>query len=361
MVALRIVVVIVVASACGGSKPALQAPPPKIAKAPPPPAETEVEREHARHALATAIVPDGSTCLPSALRAEGAPRLELAAAGKDVIVCAVDTDETRLLGPVGCWKVDVASAAAGGLTYQPPAPLPGHDVDVLLEQRCVRGYCMPKDVDLGDAKIAHMSWNADSTKVAVLLGDNVHLFDAGTKAHESSFSVRGDKGVVGDPVAIYFAGAAVFVASSSVWMFKLDGTAGGSINALGGKDVKPLSTLHGGVSVIDPKQVAIAEHGMDTFTTYEIATGKRTKAVRKPVKTSCKAAEVDAFWNDGDKVTDKCKTSMMKASGALMGASVVMGKDNLLVLLRNDRLGELAVLDPHSLVEKKTIKMQWCQ
>ena len=82
--------------------------------------------------------------------------------------------------------------------------------------------------------------------------------------------------------------------------------------------------------------------------------------MRKVGKLACKADELDAFWHDGDKVTDKCKDSVMKASGHLIGATAVTGSKNLLVLLRGDRLGELAVLDAKTLAEKKAIKMPWC-
>jgi hypothetical protein len=99
---------------------------------------------------------------------------------------------------------------------------------------------------------------------------------------------------------------------------------------------------------------------METLTIYEVDTGKRTKLVRRVGKLACKPAEIDAFWHDGDKVTDKCKDSIAKASGHLIGANAVMGSKSLLVLLRGDRLGELAVMDAKTLAEKKTIKMPWC-
>ena len=358
------VVVLLVLGACGGSGKAPAKSATKVT-APTPPPETEADRETKRHALATAIVPENSSCLPAVLKNDGAPRLELAAVGKVAVpvVCAIDTDKSRLLGPVACWKVDLGT---GALTYQDPAPLPGHNLDVALEDHCARGYCMPKEVKVAGIKIVHMSWNLDATKVAVLLGDDVHLFDAATKAHESSFSVRGDKGLTNDPIAIYYVGDAVFVEGadqgpySAIWMFKTDGTQVGSINTLGGKEEKPLSTYHGSFSILDPEHIAIAERGMETFTTYEIATGKRSKAVRKLGKSACKADELDGFWHDGEKVTDKCKDSMMKLSGHLIGATAVMGKSNLLVILHNSRLGELGVIDPKSLTEKKSIKMPWC-
>ena len=43
------------------------------------------------------------------------------------------------------------------------------------------------------------------------------------------------------------------------------------------------------------------------------------------------------------------------------GATAVMGSKSLLVLLRGPRLGELAVMDPKSLAEKRAIKLPWCE
>ena len=99
---------------------------------------------------------------------------------------------------------------------------------------------------------------------------------------------------------------------------------------------------------------------METLTTYEVDTGKRAKLVRKVGKLACKPAELDAYWANGDKVTDKCKDSVAKVSGYLMGASAIAGAKSLLVMLRGDRLGELAVMDAKTLAEKSAIKMPWC-
>jgi hypothetical protein len=148
-----------------------------------------------------------------------------------------------------------------------------------------------------------------------------------------------------------------------VWAFKTDGTVVGPLtNIGGGKEEKPISTFHGSFSILDKTRVGVSERGMEVLDTYEIDTGKRAKLVRKVAKPVCKPDELDAYWHDGDKVTDKCKDSMDKQYGYLMGATAVMGSKSLLVVLRGDRLGELGVLDPtKSLTEKKAIKLPWCE
>jgi hypothetical protein len=324
--------------------------------------ETEEDRAEKRRAEAHKIIPEGSSCLPASLKEEDAPRLELAAIGADAVVCAIDTKPDRLLGPVGCWKVDLAS---GALAYKAPEPLPARGFSVVLDGQCARGYCIPKEAKVS-GKVAHLAWDTDGKKVAVLVGDDVHLFDAESKSHESSFSIRGDKGVTNNPTAVHFVGSNIIVegadegANAEVWIFKTDGTQVGAVMGLGGKDEKPLSTYKGSLSILDKARVAVAERGMETLTTYEVESGKRAKLVRNAKKPACKPAELDAYWHDGDKVSDKCKGSIEALSGYLVGATAIAGAKNFLVLFRGDRLGELGVLDSKSLAEKKSIKMPWC-
>lgn len=323
--------------------------------------ETEEDRAEKRLEQAHKIVPDGASCLPAGLKEESAPRLELAALGTDAVVCAIDTDDSRMLGPIGCWKIDLAT---GGLTYKSPEALPGRGFWVGLDDKCARGFCLPKDAK-ADGKVL-IAWEAEGSKVAVLAGDTVHLFDGGSKEHTSSFPITGDKGAAGEAIGLYFANATVAVEAkneatiSSLYMFKADGTAQGPVLALGGKEEKALSTHKGSVSVLDKGRFAVSEHGMETLTIYETADGKRSKLVRNAKKASCKPAELEAFWKDGDKVSDKCKGSVEALSGHLMGALAVAGAKNFLVLLRGERLGELGVLDAKTLQEKKAIKMPWC-
>jgi hypothetical protein len=356
--------------ACGGGGKPTQAPrPAPVAdvKAPPPPAESEEDRERRRRADALAIIPEGSTCLPTELKNVTAPRLELAAIGSDAVVCAIDQDRTRLLGPVGCWNIEVAGPKAGALAYQAAGPLPGRGFAVMFDDRCARGFCLPKEGKVPGDTAALMAWNLEGSKVAVLAADTVHIFDASSKAHESSFAIRGDKGVVGDPTAIHWNGDAIFVEASDpnaspVFVFKPDGTPLGAIEALGGRDRAPLSTRNGSFMLLDRGRVGISEQGFSALTIYEVETGKRTKLVRKLPASPCKKDELDALWRDpAATLSPKCKDFVSKNYAHLVGADAVAGTKNLLVLLRGPRLGELVVIDAKTLAEKKAIKMPWCE
>ncbi|MBC7978226.1 MAG: hypothetical protein H7138_24845 [Myxococcales bacterium] len=355
--------------ACGGGKKVSEEPKTDDSAMNKPPVaapETEEDREKKRHAEALALIPEGSSCLPAELRTPNAPRLELAAIGTDAVVCAIDQDRTRLLGPVGCWSIEVAGDNPGALTYQPAAPLPGRGLAVTLDDRCARGYCLPKDAEAPKDPVALLSWNLNSTKVAVLAADTVHLYDAASKAHESSFSIRGERGVVGEPTAVHWNGEAVFVEATDgtaapVWVFKVDGTLVGPIEPISSKAAAPLSTRGGSFVLLDKARVAIAEQGMSTLTVYESATGKRTKLVRKLPASSCKKGELEELWRDpGADASAKCKDYVGKTFAHLTGADAVAGTKNLLVLLRGPRLGELAVIDAKTLAERKSIKMPWC-
>lgn len=325
---------------------------------PPPKKETEEDREAKRLAEAREIVPDGSTCLPAVLREANAPRLELGAVGDDAVVCAIDHEDGRLLGPVGCWKVDLGTS---GLSYLSPSPLPGRGFPVRIDDGCARGFCLPEDAAAGST--AHIAWHPSGGKVAVLAGDDVHLFEVASKSHEGSFSIRGDNGVSGTPTALHWVGEALFIEAedegprAAVYVFNPDGRPGGAIMALGSKT--PASTYKGSVSILDNNRVGIAEQGFSTFTIYESDSGKRSKLVRKLAKPPCKNAELDAFWKGGE-VGEKCAAHMSKNFDHLIGASGVAGGKNFLVMLRGSRLGELAVLDAKTLVEKKTFRLPWC-
>ncbi len=346
-------------AACGGgdNKPANKT---STAKVVAPKKETEEDREARRRKAAGAIVPEGSTCLPAALKAEDGPRLDVGQIDKDLVVCATDTQESRLLGPIACWKVNLAATPIG-LVPTEAAPLPGRGIGVGLDGKCARAYCLPEAVD---SKTAFMSWSLDGSKVAVLAGGKVHLFDAATKAHQSSFPVTGDNGVTNEPVAVHFVGDRIFVEGtdagpfSAVWAFKLDGAPLGQIQGLGSNAAA--STFNGSFSILDKNRVAIAEQGYTTVTIYEVETGKRTKLVRKLTKPPCKPADLDAYWLDQGEVPGKCAAHMKKTFGHLIGAPAVAGSKSFVVALRGDRLGELGLLDLKTLAEKSTLKLPWC-
>ena len=360
-------VALLASTACGSKGPPATTPTvaeKPVVKEPAKPAETEDDREQKRRDLSSAIVPEGSSCLPPGVK-DASVRLELAAVGTDAIVCANDTERTRLLGPIGCWKLDLAT---GNLAAVPQQLLPGGSVDVKLDDHCARAFCLPADAKLPGEKVAHMAINGDNTKMAVLVGDDVHIFDKATKTHQSSFSIRGDKGLANDATGLHWVGTMLFVeggdggASSGVWAFKEDGTQVGAIETLGAaKEAKAINTAGGGVSVLDTNRIALAEQGWKTLTEYEVATGKRTKLVRTIKSGACKKDEEEAFWKENDAgMSPKCKEYMGKTYGHLVGATAVAGSKNFLVMLRGPRLGELAVMDSKTLAEKKSIKMPWC-
>lgn len=366
----RIIAPIAVLACGGGGKPpAKPTPEPPVVdvKKPPPAPETEEDREKRRHGDALAIIPKDSTCLPPALKNTNALRLELAAIDKAAVVCAIDQDRTRLLGAVGCWTVQLLGAHTGELTYQSPAPLPGRGLTVMLDDRCARGFCLPKDAEVPQDPVAMMAWNLDGSKVAVLVGDTMHIYDAASRAHEASFSIRGDKGVASEPTAIHWNGAAIFVqatdgTSAPVYVFKQDGAPMGALEALGGgKDRAALSTRHGSFVLLNETRVGISEQGFSSLTTYEIDTGKRAKLVRKVPPSPCKKDELEALWRDpAAAASTRCKDYVSRNYAHLMGADMVAGSKNFLALLRGPRLGELAVIDSKTLAELKTIKMPWC-
>src|ERR1043165_5291974 len=125
-------------------------------------AETAEDRAKKRHDEAVKIVAEGTKCLPTSLKEEGAPRLELAASGSEAILCAVDEDQSRLLGPVGCWKINLATAE---LDYKGTDLPPGRGVWEKLDEGGVRAYCLPKDAKAGSKAL--VASDLEGKKVAV--------------------------------------------------------------------------------------------------------------------------------------------------------------------------------------------------
>ncbi|MFT3695311.1 MAG: hypothetical protein QM831_19415 [Kofleriaceae bacterium] len=350
-------------AACGGGSKKPKKPEPKEEKVEAPPPETDASRESKRKSAIEAITPPGTNCLPKEIHDENGPQLEIGIVGNDAILCAVDRDPSRALGDIGCWKVDIKGMTANSvpLIYQDPAPQPGHDLPAMTFHGCARGFCSPGKTATG---LVHLSWSFDGKKVAMLSGTDVHLFDAESKQHLSTFGIAGDKGVTGTPTAIHFVADSVIVEGGDdpgAWVFKADGTVTGQIMAMGGKEEKPLSLKKGALSVLDDKKVGLADHGMTTFTTYEVETGRRSKAIRKPTKAPCKPAEIEAYWNDGDKVTDKCRDALDKGNEKQwVGATALQGSKSLVFVTKGDKLGSLSIVDPKTLEVKKSVKMEVC-
>jgi len=198
------------------------------------------------------LVPEGSTCLPLSLKEAGAPRLEVAAINSELVVCAIDIEPDRLLGRSRAGRSTSRRRRSASC---PSLPLRSRAVASRQARRSLRaGYCLPKDAKVPGDRIVHMTWHPDGAKVAVVVGDDLHLYDAASKAHEKSFSIRGEKGVLGTPNAVHWVGDVLYVegsddASAAVWAFKPDGTAIGAIEAIG--TTKPASTRGGSFSVLD--------------------------------------------------------------------------------------------------------------
>ncbi len=366
IVCLSIAGAMVLGACGGGEKKPVKKPIVKVEKPEPPKPETEADRAARRHAAALEIVPEGTSCFPQLLKEKGAPRLELAAIDKQAVICAIDRDKSRLLGAVACWRVELGSA---GLVYEDdPKPIPGRNVSVLLDGRCARGYCIPKDAKLPEDNIVHMAISPDGAKVVVIAGDDAHIFDAAAKAREGGFSIRGDNGVTNTPTGVNWVGNSIFImgaddkdAESYVFQFRTDGQAVGPLMALGGKKERKLSTHDGSFLILDESRVAVAEKGFSSVTAIDVASGKRARSVRRTPNGPCRKKEVASYWSGDGEIRARCKKHLDSMFTGLIGADAVAGKTNLLALLRGPRLGELAVLDVRNLKEKKSIKLPWCK
>ncbi len=346
----RAVLLVVAACSTGQVAAPKRAPEPDPERAP---RETLADKLAKRRKAAEALVPRGSTCLPAIAKSDEELRLEIAALGDSARICAIDINRERLLGPVGCWNIDLTASA---LAYVEPAPLPARGFRVRMDGACARGFCLR---DVPDAKIAQLAWSPDGKGVAVLVERKVYLFDAASETLQSSFSIEQTANSV---TAIHYLGTHVLVqAKNAVGMYELDGT---QVGAIAGPDNQPLSTATGGLALLDGARVAIGEHGFEEMTVVELASGSKSRLVRKPAtKLRCKPAQLKAYWEDpdSDDVSDDCRANLSTTLAPLVGATVIAGRTNFLALLRGDRAGQLAVLDAKTLVEKRAITLPWCE
>ena len=62
-------------------------------------------------------------------------------------------------GLIGCWKVDLPHMGPDSvpLIYQAAEPLPGHNLDVMIDDRCARSFCLPKESKV-TAKVDHSTF-----------------------------------------------------------------------------------------------------------------------------------------------------------------------------------------------------------
>jgi hypothetical protein len=330
---------------------------------------TEEDRAKKREDAANELVASGSTCLPPALKDPASKMsLELGALGKEPILCAMDHDPDRLLGAAGCWTINLT---AGGLSFRDRNGVPGRGYSAAIDGHCVRGYCMPKDQEVGASGM--IAWSIDTKQVAVLAGEQVHLFDAETKELSKSINLRdpalGDKAIPGAPTGMWFLRDALFLQggegnASSIWMYKADGSTTGQMMGLG-KGNPPVALAFGSFSVLegtlDKERVAVAERGFSTLTIFEVGTGKRSKLVRKINKGPCRTAEMEKYFSDSPgELPGKCVNHLKRQFDHFLGTTIVAGSKNFLGALTGDRVGELAVIDSKNLSEKRSIKLPWC-
>jgi hypothetical protein len=330
--------------------------------------ETEEDRAKKREAAAEELVAADSKCLPTALKDPSSKlTLELGALDSEAILCAMDNDPDRLLGAAGCWTIDLG---AGGLTFRNRNAIPGRGYHAKIEGGCVRGFCLPKDQEVSADKPALIAWSLDASQAAVVAGDQVHLFAADSKELAKSIALRdpahGDKAMSGDATGLWFLGDTVFLqggeaGASSIWMYKADGSAAGQLMGLG-KGNAAVSMGHGSFSILDKDRVAVAERGFSTLTIFEVASGKRSKLVRKVSAGPCKSAQVESYFSaEPGELPAKCVAHLKKTYEHFKGTTMVAGSKNFLGALGSDRVGELAVIDSKNLSEKRAIQLPWCE
>jgi hypothetical protein len=302
-----------------------------------------------------------SPCLPKAIKAKSDPtKLDLGIASGTPIVCAGDA----------CWDVDLKT---GALTARAGKTPPGHSSDAKVDAKgCADGYCTgQKPTEEDPDYTAFVVTSTDGAHVAVVPRTQkdqiLTVFDARTKKLTKTIRLMDDKAPgntsVGNIVAdVFYVGNTIYIAGAdagpyeAVWAFKDDGTRVGLLGDAG-DDTGGFSIYQGSVNIADDSHVILtdgwAEHAL-VVSTKDNAKKTIARAVKR---APCGGND---FLPDAQP-KGKCARHLAKAFEPYEEMKLVTLADGtFLAAFSGNASGDLAILDPSNLTEKKRLHLKVC-
>jgi hypothetical protein len=288
-------------------------------------------------------------CLPVGLRAPGAPRLALGQLDRAAVLCAVPDRGA----PSACWKVELADgfSPAGALTPRRAAPLPGQALTARPGDAVLAPYPY---ASAGDAPV-QLAFSDDGEALAIRSGDRIRTYDASSPRPLHEIALAHEPGLAWG--ALHWIGHTIFVEGTrdgalGVWAF--------DARDEGAEILAPATTgrWHPAGSTfvaLDLLRVGIAAPGLASLTVYDLTALHST--ARPPARDRSGAL---APIVTGTVVRRACPAPPCDDDPSYTGADLVAGTRSLVALLRGPRLGEIAVLDPATLAERRTIQLPWC-
>jgi hypothetical protein len=258
---------------------------------------------------------------------------------------------------VGCWGVD----ANGKLSARPAIPVPGASRGIARGTTCHDGMCWPP-AQMGPLQLARLVMHPDGKRAAVLVGNNVSVYDVASKKPISRFRLRknpgdapGEHEITNHPVDLFVVGETAFVLGVDV----IPG-AGLFPYSLQGKALGPeyAGVFLGGVA-IDEHKLVLNDTALTELTILDGLDADQARTITRNVPEGpCKLSDDPEILlrQDGYKPgTDKCQDYMLKHYTPYVGATIVSHGKGFIGLGNI----ELFTLDGN-LVETRRVKLAVC-
>ncbi len=320
------------------------------------------------------------SCLPPSLFTKGEastpPTFDLGLVAGVPTICASMTRSD----PMRCWAVDPAN---GTLSATVATSLPWHARKGMLDaNRCLDGYCLskpsePKETEerTGEqTEAAFLVASTTGTKVAILSGRLIHIFDRETRKQLQTIplydeAAPGYTNVSNEPVKVFYVGDIVYVVGSdagpyiAVWRFRDDGTRLGVVTSTGKADDASFSVFNGGVNVLDDDRIMVADAALQRVRILSSKNEKNRERTRPSNLRPCTAVEVESalLLGDIESLSARCKATVKASLEPFFDViPIELSSGDVLAALSGKYSGSLSLLDGKTLKEKKRFKLLRC-
>jgi len=320
--------------------------------------------------LATTLAAAQPACLPRSVFVNDGgsefPFMELGYINNALTLCA----RKRALaangdGLLGCWTVN---STTGVLGKSAATAIPGRGWPVDLDaQGCIHGYC--------SAPISHgdngpfLATSTDGMHAAILAGSLLYIFETGTKAKVTEIELAkadepDETNVKNAPFGLLYNGNTLFVIGTDagpfigVWVFKENGSRAGKV----GTDANPLNIVNGGYGILSTDKVGFADAGLQNLTIVTGANAAKRSTKRTVSYAPCTKGQFEQWTqSDGEVESRTCKRVLDAKYRPYVDMSPVqLPSGDIVTTLSGRAQGDIAVLNPAGLTEKRRLRLARC-
>jgi len=263
---------------------------------------------------------------------------------------------------LGCWDIDPRS---GTLTARAVSAPPGRSIEAAPDAKgCVDGYCLPATGTAPERVLMATSTDGRHAVIGGWGSGAVAVFDTRTKKLLRSFDYSGktDDTIIGNSVVgLLYIGNMLYVRGSdagpyeAVFAIKDDGTRLGQLTD--GKEAL-FSIDEGSASALDAERLALTDAFFQQLVIISAKDNSRTVIKRPFVLGPCSEDDLDVT----EPPKKSCEKHFAKTFAPYSGAELVaLPGGDLLLALSGKAVGQLALLDSKTLVEKRRLRMPICR